>query len=371
LSAASEMDIHESTRRYERWLKGHIPLVAADLDEKHRRMGQGVFLFMRATFYRWCQSWRELAPDERRAPAVCAVGDLHLENFGTWRDTEGRLIWGINDFDEATRLPWTQDLVRLATSAHLAIADEHLHLKRRDASAAILQGYVEGIACGGQAFVLEERHDWLREAATSALREPVEFWRKMDGLPPCRSPPKGVAAVLESAMPQPGLRVQIRRRVAGMGSLGRPRFVALSEWNGGKVAREAKATAPSAYLWAAGGRDRTTSSDLAAIRSAIRVPDPTMKRIGPWLVRRLAPHCARIELGELPKDRDEGRLLRAMGFETANIHLGTKGAREAIQRDLRTRTGRQKGPPNAGWLDALATTFSAAVERDWRHWCRG
>jgi uncharacterized protein (DUF2252 family) len=26
-----------------------------------------------------------------------------VENFGAWRDVEGRLIWGINDFDEA----WT------------------------------------------------------------------------------------------------------------------------------------------------------------------------------------------------------------------------------------------------------------------------
>ena len=33
-----------------------------------------------------------------------SVGDLHVENFGTWRDSEGRLIWGINDFDEALRV---------------------------------------------------------------------------------------------------------------------------------------------------------------------------------------------------------------------------------------------------------------------------
>jgi len=32
---------------------------------------------------------------------VLAVGDLHVENFGTWRDAEGRLIWGVNDFDES------------------------------------------------------------------------------------------------------------------------------------------------------------------------------------------------------------------------------------------------------------------------------
>ena len=50
---------------------------------------------------------------------VLAIGDLHLENFGTWRDAEGRLVWGINDFDEAWALPYTNDLIRLATSARM------------------------------------------------------------------------------------------------------------------------------------------------------------------------------------------------------------------------------------------------------------
>src|SRR5690348_5754032 len=112
-------DIRRATRRYEEWLGDLIPLVRADVRLKHARMREGPFFFMRATFYRWCQLWRargkELAELGRAAPVV-AVGDLHLENFGTWRDSDGRLIWGINDFDETTTLPWTHDLVRLAAS---------------------------------------------------------------------------------------------------------------------------------------------------------------------------------------------------------------------------------------------------------------
>jgi hypothetical protein len=110
-----------------------MPLIRADLDEKHKRMASAPFSFMRATFYRWCHVWRKAAGDEARATQVLAVGDLHLENFGTWRDTDGRLIWGINDFDETATLPWTQDLVRLATSAHLAIVDQHIRIPRRTA----------------------------------------------------------------------------------------------------------------------------------------------------------------------------------------------------------------------------------------------
>ena len=66
--------------------------------------------------------------DADRAPQVLAVGDLHVENFGTWRDMEGRLVWGINDFDEVYELPYTIDLVRLAASAHIAIRESRLEI---------------------------------------------------------------------------------------------------------------------------------------------------------------------------------------------------------------------------------------------------
>ena len=42
----------------------------------------------------------------------------------------------------------------------------------------------------------------------------------------------------------------------------------------------------------------------------------------------------------MPKERDESRLLRAMGFETANVHLGTPRAAKLILRDLDKRPGR-------------------------------
>ena len=49
----------------------------------------------------------EKCPELTSATKVLSVGDLHFENFGTWRDKEGRLAWGINDFDEAFELSYT------------------------------------------------------------------------------------------------------------------------------------------------------------------------------------------------------------------------------------------------------------------------
>src|ERR1700690_1581342 len=131
------MNVVRATHRFEQWLGRHTGLVKSDLRLKHERMAEAVFPFMRATFYRWMQLWPEVCPDLAKAPKLLAVGDLHVENFGTWRDAEGRLVWGVNDFDEAAELPYTNDLVRLAASAVLAIHEGHLVLEEKAACAAI------------------------------------------------------------------------------------------------------------------------------------------------------------------------------------------------------------------------------------------
>ena len=106
-------------------------------------MAEDAFQFLRATYWRWAETIYEVCPELKGAPDVLAVGDIHAENFGTWRDGEGRLIWGVNDFDEAARMPYAIDIVRLATSAVLAdvrgISDEKV-------CDSILEGYREGIA---------------------------------------------------------------------------------------------------------------------------------------------------------------------------------------------------------------------------------
>src|SRR5215472_7164830 len=166
------MNIHRSTRCYETWLRRQTTVVERDLRLKHRRMTESPFVFLRATYYRWAQRWPEVCPKLVDAPRVLAIGDLHIENFGTWRDAEGRLVWGINDVDEACRLPYTNDLVRLATSAALATRHQHFQISPRAAAAEILDGYTASLEQGGRAIVLAERRRWLRRIALGRLRDP-------------------------------------------------------------------------------------------------------------------------------------------------------------------------------------------------------
>ena len=100
--------------------------------------------------------------------------------------------------------------------------------------------------------------------------------------------------------------------MAGLGSLGRLRFVTIAEWNGGQIAREAKVLVPSACAWATGKDDDEPLYDKIVLQS-IRCPDPFLTVRKGWLVRRLAPDCSRVELTALPKDRDEYKLPEAPG----------------------------------------------------------
>lgn len=86
-----------ATVDYDDWLRSQVDVLEADLHLKHRQMASSPFIFLRATFYRWGPLWRDTCPDLVETPRVLAVGDLHVENFGTWRDKEGRLVWGVND----------------------------------------------------------------------------------------------------------------------------------------------------------------------------------------------------------------------------------------------------------------------------------
>ncbi len=185
------MNIIEATAEFERWLARQLPIIKQDLTLKHQHMAEAAFPFFRATFYRWLQLWPELCGDLVKAPTVLGVGDLHIENFGTWRDEEGRLIWGVNDLDEAWPAPYTLDLARLTASVYVAIWEDHLSVTRREASEAIEEGYRDALAAGGRAFILAEDHRWLRLLALGKLRDPVHFWDKLQHLPPYTAkPPK-------------------------------------------------------------------------------------------------------------------------------------------------------------------------------------
>jgi hypothetical protein len=348
-SATDAAPIVTATADYERWLHKRIDVVEPDLEQKHKDIASSLFVFLRGAFYRWGPLSLQTCPELAQSPEVLAVGDLHVENFGTWRDAEGRLVWGVNDFDEVARMPYSLDLVRLVTSAILAQRENDLSIDPGAAAAAVLEGYTGFLDAGGNPFILEESHPNLRAMATVAERAPTPFWDKLGKLPPA-TPPKSIRRLLLGWLPAGAMDVAFYSRTAGVGSLGRPRYVARATCNGGLAAREAKAWLPSAWGWTM-NRPKERANAIRLLKRAVRQPDPYYVIDDGWVVRRLGPHCGRIELAQFPKQRDERLMLRDMGRETANLHLATPDRRTKVLRDLAAR--------KPDWL-------LKATEQDWQ-----
>ncbi|HZI96874.1 MAG TPA: DUF2252 family protein [Actinomycetales bacterium] len=106
------------------------PLMRADpagFRTKFRKMARDPFAFYRGSacvFYADMGAQGAYADvDERwvdeRSSRVWIQGDLHAENFGTYLDAGGRLVFDVNDFDEAYLGHWTWDLNRFVASLAL------------------------------------------------------------------------------------------------------------------------------------------------------------------------------------------------------------------------------------------------------------
>ena len=351
-------DIKDSTEAYENWLQSHLAgeIVRKDLAKKHKKMKQNAFTFLRATYWRWAETIIDVCPELTAAPQVLAIGDLHLENFGTWRDADGRLVWGVNDFDEAAVMPYALDLVRLATSAIVA-------RKQGGASKTICKNILAGYSAGLRApapYVLDRDHGWLRKLLEVSEAERTAFWDKLAAKETQRAtPPARYRKQLLAAMPTPYTDIAFSKRTAGAGSLGRPRWLALATHRGGPTIREAKALVPSAWSRVHGPRNaKTLCGKIAA--GSYRSPDPWYDVSDDIVVRRLSPNNRKIEIDVQPTALLSPHMLHAMGFECANIHLGVTDAKAAIVRDLRQR--------KSEWLHRAAADAAKAVTADYEGW---
>ncbi|MFC7216680.1 DUF2252 domain-containing protein [Streptomyces polyrhachis] len=185
-------DGHEDTHRGEHILRvfdeAFGELLAADpaaFQVKFRKMAASAFAFYRGTA---CLFYADLADganaadgpflDERTA-RVWIHGDLHAENFGTYMDANGRLVFNVNDFDEAYVGPFTWDLKRLAASLALigytkALSDERISALVR-AYAGAYRERIRALASGAKAdevppFTLHTARGPLLDALHQARR---------------------------------------------------------------------------------------------------------------------------------------------------------------------------------------------------------
>ncbi len=245
---------------------------------KYRRMDANLFAFFRGTDHLFAAAWPGLAPVDP-GPSILISGDLHLENFGAYRAEDGDFLFDINDFDEALVGPCSLDLIRCSTSILLAaqvwglspiqamrMVLGYLDRYRRTIVEEVNGCHIDRVSLADEFGPIEDllgdcslgTQARLLDHVTRLDKSGARSIRRSDGkLPPIgKSKAAAVVEAVEGYGRSIGQEdaykvVDVSARIAGIGSLGMPRYIALVEGDGspdGNRLLDIKATGPSSLI---------------------------------------------------------------------------------------------------------------------------
>lgn len=221
---------------------------------KYRAMRTNPFVFLRGT----CHLFYDRLPKggiSKSAPLVWSCGDLHLENFGSYKGDNRLVYFDINDFDEAALAPASWDASRIMASilvgAHsYGISQENAQLL----SAQFLDIYAATLATGKARWVERETAHGIVKSLLEQLheRKRVDFLNartikkgksrqfKADGKKTLsvtdaqRQQVKHAVELFSKSQPHPEFYevLDVASRIAGTGSLGVDRYAILVQGKG-------------------------------------------------------------------------------------------------------------------------------------------
>lgn len=221
---------------------------------KYAAMRTDPFIFLRGT----CHLFYDRLPKDsmfKSSPLVWSCGDLHIENFGSYKGDNRLAYFDINDFDEAALAPAPWELSRLLVSILVGVPT--LGVSTTDAhtlAQECLHSYVSALSLGKARWVERETASGLVGQLLDQvrLRTRVDFLNKRTmkhkGVRRFRIDGKKLLPISElerelihrfmhdfaQTQDQPAFykAIDIARRVAGTGSLGVARYAILVEGKG-------------------------------------------------------------------------------------------------------------------------------------------
>lgn len=216
---------------------------------KYQAMRHDSFAFLRATAHLFYADWPKNS-SLNDAPLAWICGDLHLENFGTYRGDNRLTYFDINDFDEALLAPCTQDLTRflcsllvaaktlnIEESQILALCQDFLgHYSRelreckprwieRATAKGMIRDLLKNLKHRTHSDLLQERtvkqdgHRFLKRDNLKAMDASQAEQQKIESL----------ITQFTATQPNPEFFtiLDVAKRIAGLGSLGLERYVVL------------------------------------------------------------------------------------------------------------------------------------------------
>ena len=337
---------------------------------KYQKMRTGAFAFLRGT----CHLFYERLPKNsifKTAPPVWACGDLHLENFGSYKGDNRLVYFDINDFDESALAPASWDLVRMLTSIEIGAHESGIDPAEQSILCRqFLDSYASALSQGKPYWLERESAQGPVHKLLSVLRERArpEFLNtrtqvvgrkriiRLDGkraLPVDATQREMVKNFMKSftqTQANPGFfRVlDVARRIAGTGSLGLERYAILVHGRGspdGNHLLDLKLAVPSslsAHLPSKQPKWASEASRVVALQQRIQaVPMAFLQAVhtgdSSYVLRGLQPSEDRVSTaaGNL-KQTEFRQLIDSMGQLVAWAHLrsaarqGAAGPEELI-----------------------------------------
>jgi len=354
---------------------------------KYAKIRTSPFAFLRATAFLYFAD-SPLSEVLALSPRSWLCGDLHLENFGTYRGANGLVYFDINDFDEAALGPVAWDLGRLVTSMLVASHESTWPADTWvEAAQACIASYA-GTLAGGKPLWVERRtargpvRRLLRQLARRPQRALLKARTTGDGLQrrlikdgahalAASAVDKRKVAGLMKALAAAGgnaeyLRVlDVARRIAGTSSLGMERYVALVAGQGGKdgaVLLDLKTEARPASLVAGAtagpwSNDALRTVEIQRIAQAVAPAGLSAQRIERthYVMRELQPSEDRMDIDHLREPTELVAFASDLGELTAWAHLRGAGRLGAATVEELMEFGRRRD-----WRSALLAHAKAA-----------
>ena len=365
---------------------------------KLKRMRADPFVFLRGS----CHLFYARLPREplfTTAPPAWLCGDLHLENFGSFKGDNRLAYFDINDFDEAILAPCTLDLVRFLASVQLGARSLSVNAPE---AALLCRVFIDAYA----AALAEGKARWVeRETAVGLVKDLLGGLgeRKRPAFLDTRTELKGKrrrircdgkkalpiddarrgdieAFLARFAQTQPNPEfykpLDIAHRIAGTGSLGLERYIILVEGKGSPDANyllDLKQALPSSLApWGAVPQPRwpDEASRVVTLQKRLQaIPMEFLQAVEldgrACILRGLQPSEDRVALDAWNgKLRRLEEVLGTMGQVVAWAHLRSAGRQGSAIADAFVDFGQQ-----TGWREALveqAEYAAASVVADWQ-----
>lgn len=313
------------------------------------------FAFFRGTsaqFYRTLV----LPPALKASPAVLACGDLHLQNFGSYKGDNRLVYFDLNDFDESCLAPVALELVRFQAS--LLAGAQVLGIGGK-AAEQLLAAFIERYAAN----LISKKPRWVERAlATGPVRTLlrsvkgrhrrdliaartcrkrgntrliIDGKRTLAVTPRDRTHAESILAAYAQTHGAAGFfePLDIARRIAGTGSLGLERYVALVRGTGrfdGQYLvdiKYANASALAVHTGLTQPRWRHEAQRVAAIQGTVQSIAPALLgavALGrrSYLIKEMQPQADRVDVSALDgKPRTLTALIRTLADVSAWGHL--------------------------------------------------